>query len=92
MGIIIAVLLPLGKIAPPLYAFRVRSRIFRWYGELRHLEERLEAGTSSPAELLEELNQIETRVEKVIVPLSYTDELYTLRHHIALVRSRLTTT
>jgi TRAP transporter TAXI family solute receptor len=91
MGIIIAVLLPLGKIAPPLYAFRVRSRVFRWYGELRHLEERLEAGTSTPAELLKELNQIEARVEKVIVPLSYTDELYTLRHHIALVRSRLTT-
>jgi TRAP-type uncharacterized transport system substrate-binding protein len=91
MGIIIAVLLPLGKIAPPLYAFRVRSRVFRWYGELRHLEERLEAGTSPPAALLEELNHIEARVEKVIVPLSYTDELYTLRHHIALVRSRLTT-
>lgn len=91
MGIIIAVLLPLGKIAPPLYAFRVRSRVFRWYGELRHLEERLEAGTSSPAELLEELNQLEVNVEKVIVPLSYTDELYALRHHIGLVRSRLTT-
>jgi hypothetical protein len=91
MGIIIAVLLPLGKIAPPLYAFRVRSRVFRWYGELRHLEERLEAGTSTPAELLEELNQLEAHVEKVIVPLSYTDELYALRHHIALVRSRLTT-
>ncbi|MDZ7937615.1 MAG: TAXI family TRAP transporter solute-binding subunit [Rhodoferax sp.] len=92
MGIIIAVLLPLGKIAPPLYAFRVRSRVFRWYGELRHIEERLEAGTSTPAELLEELNQLESHVEKVIVPLSYTDELYTLRHHIGLVRKRLTTT
>jgi hypothetical protein len=65
--------------------------VFRWYGELRHLEERLDAGTSTPAELLEELNQLEIHVEKVIVPLSYTDELYTLRHHIALVRNRLTT-
>ena len=65
--------------------------MFRWYGELRHLEERLEAGTSSPAELLEELSQLEANVEKVIVPLSYTDELYALRHHIGLVRSRLTT-
>lgn len=91
MGIIIAVLLPLGKIAPPLYAFRVRSRVFRWYGELRHIEERLEAGTSTRAELLEELNQLEMHAEKVIVPLSYTDELYTLRHHIGLVRARLTT-
>jgi hypothetical protein len=31
LGIIIAVLLPLSRIVPPLYAFRIRSRVFRWY-------------------------------------------------------------
>ena len=89
MGLIIAVLLPLGKIAPPLYAFRVRSRVFRWYGQLRAIEEKLELQTQAPAELLEELDALEAKVEKIIVPLSYTDELYTLRHHIGLVRQRL---
>lgn len=89
LGIIIAVLLPLGKIAPPLYAFRVRSRVFRWYGQLRDIEERLEHGTDTVAGLLQELHVLEGKVEKVIVPLSYTDELYTLRHHIDLVRQRL---
>lgn len=91
LGLIIAVLLPLGKIAPPLYAFRVRSRVFRWYGQLREIEERLEASPTSASGLLEELNALESKVEKIIVPLSYTDELYTLRNHIGLVRQRLLT-
>jgi hypothetical protein len=89
LGIIVAVLLPLGKIAPPLYAFRVRSRVFRWYGQLRDLEDRWEAGTAQATELLDELNAMETRVEKVVVPLSYADELYALRNHIDMVRQRL---
>jgi hypothetical protein len=89
LGIIVAILLPLGKIAPPLYAFRVRSRVFRWYGQLRHLEERWEEGNIPSADLLEELKTMESRVEKVIVPLSYADELYDLRNHIDLVRQKL---
>ncbi|MFM2252107.1 MAG: hypothetical protein RJB68_444 [Pseudomonadota bacterium] len=91
LGIIIAVLLPLGKIAPPLYAYRVRSRVFRWYGELRDIESRLEAHPEDKEKLLEELNAIEAKVEKVILPLSYADELYALRNNIGLVRQRLTT-
>ncbi|MDZ7893053.1 MAG: TAXI family TRAP transporter solute-binding subunit [Rhodoferax sp.] len=91
LGIIIAVLLPLGKIAPPLYAYRVRSRVFRWYGELRDIESRLEAHPEDKEKLLEELNSIESKVEKVILPLSYADELYALRNNIGLVRQRLTT-
>lgn len=89
LGIIVAVLLPLGKIAPPLYAFRVRSRVFRWYGQLRDLEERWEEGNAQAADLLEELQTMERRVEKIIVPLSYADELYALRNHIDLVRQKL---
>ena len=91
MGIIIAVLLPLGKIAPPLYAYRVRSRVFRWYGQLRDIETRFEADASLAPELLQELSAIEVHVGKVILPLSYADELYALRNHIGLVRQRLAT-
>jgi hypothetical protein len=32
---------------------------------------------------------MEHRVEKIIVPLSYADELYALRNHIDLVRQKL---
>lgn len=89
LGIILAVLLPLGKIAPPLYAFRVRSRVFRWYGQLRDIEERWEADRAQTPDLLQALQAMEQRVEKVVVPLSYADELYSLRNHINLVRQKL---
>ena len=87
MGIIIAVLLPLSRIIPPLYAFRVRSRIFRWYGQLRNIEMRISSDDNS--DLLKELNMLENHAEKVSVPLSYTDELYALRSNINLVRKKL---
>jgi len=89
LGIIIAVLLPLSRIVPPLYAFRVRSRVFRWYGQLRQIEQRLQSGEASRTELNEALNQLETRVNKVTVPLSYADEFYALRNYIEMVRARL---
>jgi hypothetical protein len=88
MGIILAVLLPLSRVVPPLYAFRVRSRIFRWYARLRELEARAE-GCTDTAPLLEELNQMDRHAEKIVVPLSYTDELYSLRNNIQLVRKKL---
>ena len=86
---IVAILLPLSRTLPPLYAFRIRSRIFRWYAQLRGVEEAI--GTRPNDELVDELNAIESRVEHVAVPLSYTDELYSLRSHINLVRRRLQT-
>ena len=84
---IIAVLLPLSRMLPPLYEFRVRSRIFRWYGQLRALE--AEVGARDAAELGAELDALERRVERISVPLAYTDELYALRKNIHLVRGRL---
>ncbi|HEX6703482.1 MAG TPA: TAXI family TRAP transporter solute-binding subunit [Albitalea sp.] len=84
---IIAILIPLSRVVPPLYEFRIRSRIFRWYGQLRAVED---AQGKRPAdELVRDLDAIETKVGNVTVPLSYADELYALRSHINLVRRRL---
>jgi TRAP-type uncharacterized transport system substrate-binding protein len=84
---IVAVLIPLSRVVPPLYQFRIRSRVFRWYGQLRALEEAI--GKRPAADLQRELDDIERGVGRVNVPLSYADELYALRGHIALVRTRL---
>jgi hypothetical protein len=86
---IIAVLLPLSRIVPPLYEFRVRSRIFRWYGQLRRIEDEFTDGQVKPAELITQLNGLEAKAERITVPLSYADELYALRSHIDLVRAKL---
>ena len=86
---IIAILIPLGRVVPPLYNFRIRSRIFRWYRQLREIEDSLSAKKTTAAELAAELNRLDAKVARISVPLSYTDELYSLRGHIALVRERL---
>jgi TRAP-type uncharacterized transport system substrate-binding protein len=86
---IVAVLLPLSRIVPPMVEMRIRSRVFRWYGQLREIE------ASSPGEhaqaALAQLDAIEAKVNEVQVPLSYADELYALKSHIQLVRRRLQT-
>ncbi|MDA8445786.1 TAXI family TRAP transporter solute-binding subunit [Paracidovorax valerianellae] len=91
LGILLAAMLPLSRVVPPLYQFRVRSRVFRWYGRLREIEDEMDAGQTAPEALRESLDRLEAQVEKVSVPLSYADELYALRNHIHLVRKKLRT-
>ncbi len=84
---ILAMLLPFTRVLPPVYQLRIRRRVFRWYEQLREIEAR--SGTESRQTLLDQLDELESRVSRVSVPLAYTDELYALRSHIALVRTRL---
>lgn len=90
LGILIAVLLPLSRIVPPLYEFRVRSRVFRWYAQLRDIENRMQEQAPPPREeLVRELDDLEEKAGGISVPLAYADELYALRNNINLVRRRL---
>ena len=89
LGLILALALPLSRIVPPLYTFRIRRRVFVWYAELRDIEERAERTPAEVPALVEELDALEQRAEKITLPLAYTDELYTLRQHIHVVRKKL---
>jgi len=86
---IVVVLIPLLRMIPPVYAFRIRSRVFRWYRQLRQIEAQCLERAAPREKLLGELDALEARVERIAVPLSYTDQLYSLKGHIGLVRSRL---
>ncbi len=88
LGLLVAALLPLSRIVPPLYQLRVRSRVFRWYGRLRDIEQDIATGAMPADQLAAALDRLETQVEQVKVPLSYADELYALRQHIRLVREK----
>ena len=92
-----ALVIPLSKIVPPLYVWRVRSRVYRWYGELRAVEQALENVPEDQRRFLREdlvrrLDDIETRVNHISIPLAYADELYRLRSHIDFVRERVRAT
>ena len=88
---LLTLLLPLVKIMPPTYRWRVRKKIYRWYEELQALDTETPKQLSGEALVLlhHELDKLEEDVRKVRVPLSYSDELYNLRLHIGLVRDKL---
>ena len=92
LGGLVVLMLPLSRVVPPLYQFRVRSRVFRWYGQLRDIETQLESAEGDHDALLTKLDDLDRRVNKVAVPLSYADELYALRNNIAAVRQRVQAT
>lgn len=88
---VIALLIPLLRIAPAIYTWRVRSKVFRSYGELKFMEEELKS-QFDPACLPEyrsRLDAIEEEASQLHVPLGFTDLVYTLREHVNLVRSIL---
>jgi TRAP transporter TAXI family solute receptor len=89
---LIGLIYPLFRLMPALYAWEVRWRIFRMYRELRLLEKDAESpGSGRPVdELTQGLDRLEAKASRLQVPLFYTNLLYTLRAHIALVRGRLT--
>jgi TRAP transporter TAXI family solute receptor len=88
---LLALLLPLMRVSPALYNWRMRSRIYRWYGELKHLEAEFAArpDPSRVPEWLQHLDRIEEHATHRRIPLSFANELYTLREHIQLIRLRV---
>ncbi len=87
----IVLLIPVLRIIPGVYRWRVRSRIYRWYRLLLVLEQQLVAASGSEKReaLLSRLDQIDEEVNKMKVPASFGDQFYVLRQHIGFVRSRL---
>jgi len=85
---IFALAIPLMRIAPAVYGWRVRSRIYKWYGQLKFLEEawRRDPAARPREQWLAELDELESRVNRIRTPLSFANQLYILREHIALVR------
>ena len=88
---IIGVLYPVLRFVPTIYGWMMRRKIERLYGELRFLEDELNAGSAAQdAESMHaQLDRLEEQANHLRVPITYASMQYLLRDHIALVRSRL---
>ena len=89
---LLALLIPLGKIMPPLYRWRIRSKIYRWYKELQEVDDQAHEPhltAEQVTSLANDLSQIQNEVHKVKTPLSYADQVYNLLMHIDLVKKNL---
>ncbi|MHC4845609.1 MAG: TAXI family TRAP transporter solute-binding subunit [Planctomycetota bacterium] len=88
---LLTLLFPLFKIAPPLYRWRIRSKIYRWYRVLYEVEHEMDdaADDADAAPFLQKLAEVEQEIHGVKVPPSYMEELYNLRMHLARVQVEL---
>jgi hypothetical protein len=88
---ILVVLVPGLRLLPPIYRWRIRSRIIKWYGALLELErgQLSENAHEDKVALIKKLDEIEQAVNRMKVPKSFGDQFYVLRQHINLVRERL---
>ena len=88
---VLAILIPVVRFTPTVYAWRIKSRIYRWYGKLKVLEIDMQSAKSASEvrALLERLDEIERSVSHIPTPLAFSEYLYNLRSHIELIRSRL---
>ena len=89
IGGLIVLLLPLSRVVPPLYTYRVRQRVFRWYARLQAVEARMDEPDADPTELLNELDELDRVASQITVPLAHAEELYALKNNIERMRKRL---
>lgn len=89
---LLVLIVPATKLVPKFYAWRLRSRIYRWYGILLALERELRADPTPEhrAEILQHLADIQQAVADLKLPVSYSEQLFALRDHVSAVRRRLT--
>ena len=84
-------LLPLLKAAPPIYRWKIRSKIYRWYRVLRDVDIKLNeaAADADFSDDTVRLREVENELAKVSVPLSYMEEAYNLRMHVVYLQERI---
>ncbi len=88
----IPLLLVVFKMAPPVYRWRIRSRIYRWYEDLRELDLLLAKEGTDVLQVkhgLATIKRLEQELTEVTVPLSYMDEFFSLRMHMELIQRQL---
>ena len=88
---IIVLLIPGLRLAPSLYSWRIRTRIYRRYGELMAVERAVLSQVTSEQreELLKRIDEIKKAVINLKIPSRFAEEVYVLRAHIRFVRNQL---
>jgi hypothetical protein len=67
----------------------MRRNIYRWYGELRLIENAVRRREGDSATYTARLDLLEERLDNLWVPHAYSADLYNMIAHIQLVRGLL---
>ena len=87
---LIIIAIPIFRNIPVIYRWRMRRNIYRWYGELRLIENAVRRGSGDRATYAARLDRLEQQVDMLRIPRAYSGELYAFLVHIKLVRDLLT--
>ena len=88
---LLALAWPMLRILPPVYQWRVRRKIYRWYTHVKAIDLGLWAEPSAEElnRFAAEIDRIEQGLSRLEIPVAYAERLYNLRVHINLVRRNL---
>ncbi|HEX4986260.1 MAG TPA: TAXI family TRAP transporter solute-binding subunit, partial [Burkholderiales bacterium] len=88
---LVVIIVPGLRLIPVVYRWRIRSRVYRWYGVLMTIERDIFAGPTPEqrADLLQRIDRVEDAIARIRMPLSFADQLFVLRSHVNMVRERL---
>ena len=86
---LLIIAIPFMRNIPALYRWRIRRRIYRWYGELRVIENAVRSRRGDTATHTARLDRVEEQLDRLRVPPAYSAELYALLVHVQLVRNLL---
>jgi hypothetical protein len=85
---VVVILFPVFRLAPTLYDWFERKRIYRLYSELKRLEDEtlFAPANGSRSDIIERLNRLKDRASRLSVPTAFKPLVYSLRLHIDMVR------
>ncbi|MEM9737220.1 MAG: TAXI family TRAP transporter solute-binding subunit, partial [Pseudomonadota bacterium] len=88
---ILFLLIPVLRVLPGLYAWRMRSRVWRHYQEIREIDRTVMDSRDPEAldSMRTRLDAIDAEIASLALPLAYRDYAYQARLHIDLLRGRI---
>lgn len=84
-------IIPMARILPVVYRWRIKRRLLYWYARLKALEDQLAVDPRGGTLAFQrgEIERIDSAVSNIPVPLGFSEEYYNLRKAIDLVRQRI---
>jgi len=88
---LITLLLPFFKGILPLYRWRIRYKIYKWYGQLNSIDDKIDdMDIKKLEESIKKIKELQKEIkEQTDIPLSYMGEYYNLQLHIDLILKKL---
>ena len=88
---LLTLLFPLFKGFFPLYTWTMRSKIYRWYDEIKEFDKEIETLNKEQLQKrLKDLQELRIEIQKETkVPLSFMGEYYNLQLHLDLIENKI---